>query len=208
MDRLAPALAAMEGGPAIAELLPVRVESGSAQPVLRMRRDALPAVARFRGGPKRTWTVEQRVKVGRVYDFLAQRNATLRCGIRTLKPVVVPAARPPWRVRELTTLRGEVRRAGGVAGRVEIGFDEYGHLHCDAGRKLAKELAEHLYERVAVTGEAVMDANTQALVQFRILSFEVLVQTPLQQGIRELRDLLEDDLVDFDPGAFLEEIRR
>lgn len=173
-----------------------------------MRRDALAAVYRFREGPKRSWTVEQRVKANRLYDFLEQRKARLSCGLRRLKHVVVPDPRPPWRVRELKTLKGEVRRAGGREGKVEIGFDEYGHLHCDAGRTLAKELAEHLYERVAVSGEAVKDAKTQALLQFQILSFQVLALTLLQQGIRELRDLLEDDLVDFDPGAFLKEIRR
>jgi hypothetical protein len=68
-------------------------------------------------------------------------------------------------------------------------------------------LGEHLYERVAVTGEAVKDAKTRAMVEFRIKSFEVVKRTAFDKGLQELRELLEEDMEGFDPRAFLEEIR-
>ena len=207
LDRLIPALASMERGPAVSDVVPIRVEEGSAQPVLRIPREALPGVYRFRQGPTRAWTLEQRAKAGKVYDYLEEKRATLTCGARTLKPVEVPTTRPDWRIRQATTLRGEVRRIGGKHGRVEIGFDEFGHVHCDAGRELAKKLAEHLYEWVAVSGDAEKDARTGALLGFRITSFELMAQTPFCDGLRALHNLLGDEMAEFDPEAFLAEIR-
>jgi hypothetical protein len=194
-------------GPAAVSILPVRVDDGSAVAVLRVPHEALPAVYRFRGGPTRTWTLDQRAKAGRVYDYLEEKHARLECGARTLKPVIVPADSPNWRVRQATTLVGEVNRTGGQRGRVEIGFEEHGHVHCDAGRDLAKRLAGFLYEKVAVTGEAVKDARTGELLAFRIASFEPLARTPFDAALGELHALLGDDMADFDPAAFLAEVR-
>lgn len=207
LDLLAPALAAMEGGPTAQQLLPVRVEAGSAQPVVRVPRHSVGAVYRFRAGPTKTWTIEQRAKAGRVYDYLADREIALSCGARTLKPVEVPTDRANWRIREHVSLAGEVRRAGGDRGRVEIGFDEFGHTHCDAGRELAKKLGEHLYERVRATGLAERDARSGALVRFKVESFQVIDRLAFAEGLKELQDLLGDSMDEFDPQAFLREIR-
>lgn len=207
LDRLLPALAAMEGGPTAANALPVRVEEGSAQPVLRVPQESLRAVYRFRAGPNRNWTLDQKIKAGRVYDYLEEKNARLECGARVLKDVQVPTGRPDWQIRQATTLTGDVRRTGGLKGRVEIGFDEFGHVHCDAGRGLAKELGKHLYERVAVTGVATKDAKTHALLTFKIQSYELLARAGFQAALGELHELLGDDMNEFDPEAFLAEIR-
>lgn len=207
IDRLLPALAAMDGGPTPTQVLPVRLEAGSVRPVLRVPASTRRAIYRFRDGPTRSWTRPQLNKAGRVYDFLNERGLELRCGTRSLKPVTVPRSDSPWRIRELTTLIGYVRRAGGKQGRVEIVFDEAGHTVCDAGRPLAKQLGNHLYERVAVTGAAEWNAATSTLASFTIESFSLVEPTDFQAGLKELRAILGADMADFDPEAFLQEIR-
>jgi len=203
LDRLVPALGSMTHGPSAGEVLPVRVERGSAQPVLRMPRTAKAAVYRFRAGPTRTWTGEQRLKAGRVYDFLDRRGATLSCGARKLKPLFVPTGRPDWTIREHTTLIGTVRRAGGAKGNVEVIFEGERHVHCRAGKALAKELASKLYERVRISGVAERDALTRAMVGFEIESWVPSSRQGLAVGIGQLRELLGDDMTAFDPGEHL-----
>lgn len=207
LDRLVPALASMENGPTAETVLPIRIESGSAQPVLRVPRTSVDAVNKFRAGPTRSWTNEQRAKAGKVYDFLGERGAKLSCGVRTLKPVAVPSERPEWRVREATTVRGEVRRAGGQRGGVDVNLDEYGYVHCTASLALTKEIGARLYEAVELTGLMERDARTGSVVAFRVEAFRPAPESDRVRALRDLQSLLEPELGDFDPRSFLEHLR-
>jgi hypothetical protein len=206
LDRLLPALASMDGGPELTEVLPVSVFEGSFVPVVRTPRARLQGVYRFREGPNRRWTTEQRRKAGRLYDYLESKSLRLTCGVRTLHEVKIPTGRPDWRLREWMTLEGEVRRTGGTKGRVEMGFDHHGHVHCFAGRDIAKSLAPRLYERVIVSGYAERDVQTGAIMSFSIQNYRPAPVSNFEQGLRELHALLEDDVDQIDPAAILGEL--
>lgn len=207
MDRLVQALAAMDGGPSPKEIVPTRVLAGSAMPVLRVPSAAVPAVYRFRAGPNRTWTNEQRRKAAKVYQFLEDRNATLSCGARVLKPVEMGRGRPDWQVKQALTLEGEVRRVGGVRGGVDVVFQQDGFLHCSAPRDLTKRLAPFLYERVALTGTGTRDPRTNELLQFRIERFRVVSRGSLAAGLERLHQRQGEALSELDPAARLKELR-
>lgn len=206
MDRLLPALAAMDGGPELSEVLPVSVVAGSFVPVLRAPRDRLPGIYRFRKGPTRLWSPEQRRKAGRVYEYLDSRSLRLSCGVRAMREVTTPTGRADWRLREWMTLEGEVRRTGGSKGRVEMGFPDHGHIHCVAGREIAKSLAPRLYERVVVSGFAERDVQTGAIMSFRIENYRPAAVSDFEAGLRDLHALLEDDVDRINPAEILREL--
>lgn len=208
MDRLLPALAAMPGEPDVEHVIPVHVGEGSVTPVVQMPRAAHRALMILQAGPRRSWTAERRKRVEPFYDFLRARGATVQVGVRTLKPFVVPDATPRWQRHEHTTLFGEVQRAGGNEGKVEILFERDGRVSCSAGKELAARMGHHLYQPVYVEGESVRDAPTGALVRFSITDFRTAVRTPPLEGLRRIRALMGDSSKDFDPDKALTELRR
>ena len=211
LDLIVDAIGAQPGGPKPNQVLPLAVKAGSAEPRLRVPRSAVGAVDRFRRGWNKNWTVEQRRSARPVYDFLEKRGARLETGVRKLQPLVLPKSLTDWEVVSMSSLQGEVTRAGGKQGNVEINFDRDGWVVCQAGRERARILGKHLYERVEVIGEARRDSVTGKLLRFRIDDQRFL--DPLRPGsildwARELNEELGDSLSAFDdPEEFMRRCR-
>jgi hypothetical protein len=207
VDKLVEALAAMDGGPSPTDILPIAVKEGSLIPVMRLpRQEGLRATKQLCRGPTRRWSLEQRRRADPLYRFLEQHGYGLTCGVRTMRPVQVPRDRPDWRIRQAMSLEGEVRRAGGARGGVDMVFNQHGHLHCKAGREISKALAARLYDRVSVSGVAETDPATGALLSFRIENFRPIEQPDFLAGLRAMHQLLADDVDDIDPAAILAEM--
>jgi hypothetical protein len=142
-----------------------------------------------------------------LYEYLDQHGASLSLGVRSPRLLVVPERREGWSIREITSLRGELLRVGGVAGVAELRFDREGWMRCQAGRRISSELASHLYKRVEVTGEAVREPNHQTLTSFKITSFRSVPEKGPAAALSRLHAIVGDSLDDLDPIEHLRELR-
>jgi hypothetical protein len=207
-DLLVRALKAMPNGPEPRAVMPVSVTAGSLVEAFRIPRDTYPAVRRLQRGPTKRWSRAELREVDPLYRYLRERHAQLGVSARGApRLVVVPPARD-WTVTERISTRGEIFRVGGRDGRVEVRFDGETTVKCTAGRELAAQLAQHLYRTVLLEGLARRDATTGVLESVDLTAFTPdRYEGGTSTLARELREILGDSMADFDPVAYLREIR-
>lgn len=209
LNRLTAVLEVLPSGPHPKFVLPTQATTGSVRVATRMQKVHLPAVEALVAGPTGAWTSNQRRRAEPLYEWTRRRGVVLSVATASgaeRRIVHVPAT-PVGAARELTTLRGEVHRAGGKDGTVDVRFPGDGIVHCDAGRALAEQLGAHLYHQVDVTGRATRDGLGR-LVGFEIESFRPAdtVMTAAR-AMAELHAKVGSALDELDPQAILAERR-
>ena len=88
-----------------------------------------------------------------------------------------------------TTICGEVEDVGGATPRVALRLRSGRRLPCEIDKDLAKYLARHLYEEVALEGVASWDTETAEIEEFKITGardFEPASPADLFQGLRRI----------------------
>ena len=99
-------------------------------------------------------------------------NAELRTqnGVDTLLAVITPETEIIYAssLTGQTTLYGEVMRVGGAEPRIMLKTIDEQTVYCDISYELAKQVAEHLYTQVCVSGTAKWSPDTLDLEEFRI----------------------------------------
>lgn len=91
-------------------------------------------------------------------------------------------------IRGQTTIHGDVIRVGGVEPKVEIKTIDGKVLFCPTTQQIALQLAERLYQQVAVEGTATWNPETLDIEEFQITSVLSYVKVDLPQAFRQLRE--------------------
>lgn len=102
-----------------------------------------------------------------------------------------------------TTLIGDVKWVGGAEPRVMFTTVHGETLYCDVDEQLAKELAQHLYETVQLTGLVQWNFETLEVMEFEITEFVTHVGRPKAsfEALRERFGDYFDDIDDVDSWA-------
>ena len=208
MDAFARAMRAMPGDTDPKSMLPVGVEEGSFVLLVAMPDIARAAVWQLRRGPDKTWTTGMRQATAPLYRFIREIGATVT-DITGRKPAAfkLPEDVETWSVRQFEALEGEVFRAGGRDGDVEVRFDFDGLVTCKVGREHAAALGGRLYQRVIIEAETRRSRETLELESVEVLTVKSAHKSvPVADGIAELRRTLGDDFC-FDVDELLRERR-
>ncbi|MFN8446502.1 MAG: hypothetical protein U0175_37270 [Caldilineaceae bacterium] len=91
-------------------------------------------------------------------------------------------------IRGQTTIHGDVIRVGGVEPKVEIKTIDGKVLVCATTQQIALQLAERLYQQVAVAGTAFWNPETLEIEEFEISGVLSYVKVDLPQVFRQLRE--------------------
>lgn len=91
-------------------------------------------------------------------------------------------------IRGQTTIHGEVIRVGGVEPKIEIKTIDGNVLFCPTTQQIALQLAERLYQHVAVDGIATWNPETLDIEEFQITSVLSYVKVNLPQAFHQLRE--------------------
>jgi hypothetical protein len=205
MDCLVQALEAMPHGPRAADIIPILVGDGSVKPTIRMPREAMRAVRRLQGGPRRGWTSTQRAGVEPLYQFLRSKSATLTGGATrgAGRPFVIPDLTPKWQIHELAALTGTVHRVGGNDDKVVLRMDDSQELvHFDAGAAIVEDIGQYMHKRVRADVDIARDALTRAVLAAKIIAFTVL-NRPRRRFLDELKEALGNDRLEIDMAEFM-----
>lgn len=176
----------------------VELESGSTAVVHRVEHDAIPkVVARARGVTTGEAPQEAQRAYDRINKYLREDNAAavLRRGKRGTKILEFPGvsqAEEVFTVSQLGSISGEIVRVGGTQEQVPVLLETEGRQlsGCHTNRQLAKQLAQHLFEQVRLTGQGYWFRNADGdweLNHFRIDHFETLSDANLTTALHELR---------------------
>jgi hypothetical protein len=177
----------------------VALEEGSTVLVHRVEREAIPKVldrakAVRRGDAPREALIAYRA----VNRLLRDDNAS---GVLVTKKKGPTILKFPGRqhtqdllqsVREHGTIDGIIMRVGGTDETVPVLLESEGEqvAGCFTTRRIAKQLAHRLFERVRLSGRGLWsrdDVGVWTLKTFRIESFEPLDDTPLSEALEEVR---------------------
>ena len=176
----------------------VRIENGSAVPVIRVEAEATPKVRERIKGVRRGSGVSDAMRAYRsINEKLRLDNTTgllsgsTAADILTFpgKEEVLPDFGP---IRQRGSVDGEVIRVGGQGERVPIMLqaEEGVVTHLFTTKPLAKALGRHLYESVRLFGKGRWCRDREGkwnLEHFSIESFEVLNSEPLSAALAGLR---------------------
>ncbi len=190
-------LAAILGEPKSVHL--VRLEAGSTVLVHRIEREAIPKVRDRASAVKRGDAPRDALQAYKTVNrFLREDNgrAVLREKQRGAPILVFPGRdeaeeRFPS-VRQQGTIDGEIVRVGGTDETVPIMLRSEGEVvvGCWADKRLAKQLAEHLFEPVRLHGSGRWARDPEGrwtLQEFKVESFDRLAQESLGAAITKLR---------------------
>lgn len=178
-----------------------RLEAGSTVLVSKVEREAIPKVrhrvasVRRREGPSEGFRAYKAInKLLREDNAVAtlketQRGATIiHFPGREESPEVFPA------VRQHGSIDGVVVRIGGTDQTAHVTLESEGETiaGCFTTRQIAKELGHKLFEPVRLFGRGRWtrdDDGRWTLLDFKVESFEPLVDLPLSEALSELRGI-------------------
>ncbi|GAK50692.1 hypothetical protein U14_01925 [Candidatus Moduliflexus flocculans] len=108
-----------------------------------------------------------------------------------------------------TTMYGTVMRVGGIEPRIMLRTINNQTVYCDTNFLLAKQLAEHLYAQVCVTGTAKWTPDTLELEEFQIEEIIDYQETSAVEAFQELSQLLSSQFENIaDVESFVTAVRR
>lgn len=128
-----------------------------------------------------------------IWKFTKKRNCQAEfIGESLPKAVIVPEV--PIQITEdfyfegESTIYGKVERVGGATPRVRIKLDSGQILFLEINEKIAKELANRLYEGVALKGLAKWRKDDYGIEDFSIESIQNFEEGKLSDSMKELRE--------------------
>lgn len=206
LEVLNQALVAMPGVSATGQLLPVGLAPGSIQVKVSVHQEDVPALRLLQKGPTKRWTPTMFQGVRPLADFVSKKGGALAYKQRgTFRPVLLPSLGSAACHRTVGEIVGTVEWVGGKDGKVDLVTGLKERISCEAGRDLSVQLARYLYRKVIVQAEYRRDVHGGKYDDCRLRSFRPLPNKSMAEGLDELKRLA--GLVDFDPRAFLSEVR-
>lgn len=107
-----------------------------------------------------------------------------------------------------TVIYGEVLRTGGAEPKIMMRTVQGKTIYCDATRKLAQDAGNHLYQTVALRGQATWNGETLEIEEFRVETLLEYAPVSASQAFAELAALVDDSFYDLaSPTHFLKELR-
>lgn len=179
----------------------IQVRKGSAIPEIAVDHEAAPKVAarlRLVGTPDAPLELKRANQ--EVNRMLRVDNASATLKIKRGESVLVfPGKKTPLAeeviVHEQGNLDGVVIRVGGKDDSVPVWIEGEGKViyKCQTNRDIARQLAAHLFDRpIRVTGSGQWCRTPERkweLEDFKIKSFEILDDRPLEEIINNLRQI-------------------
>lgn len=219
-DALVKALSGMKNGPRPDQIIPEEIKDGSAQPAYSIPEDSLPVVRKLAQGPTRAWTSSEKEKITDLHDWLRSHGAkgTLSVKKGYEHKIIVPLPKELYPIKSYESITGIIWLVGGEKGRVHVRIGQEKTLTCDAGQKLAEDLAKLLYHKVRLSGYCVRSSKDLEVEKFEILCIEHDMghagdwepESILQRqyaSIKTIQQKLSSAMDKFDAEKFMNEIR-
>lgn len=186
-----------------------RLEAGSTVLVSKIEREAVPKVKQRVVSVRRREGPSEGIRAYKAINRLLREDNSI--GLLKEKPRGATIIRFPGReeaeeefpaVRQYGSIDGVVVRIGGKDQTVHVTLESEDEqiAGCFTTRRIAKELAHKLFEPVRLHGRGRWNRDRDGrwtLLDFKIESFEPLVDVPLSQALAEIRAIK----LDWGPGA-------
>lgn len=176
----------------------LRVEEGSAAPVILVDHEAIPKVRERADAVRREDAPSEAIRAYRRLNmFLRDDNATavLKEGKRTTVLKFPGREQPTERyglVKQQGSIDGVLRKVGGIDQTIHIMLlaedQQVSHIHTT--QQTAKRLAQHMFDPVRLFGLGKWRRDSEGawtLEEFRVQDFTTLDDTPLSDALSKIR---------------------